>query len=163
MSSFCFRCLMAARTEKTFNNFMRNTRYQMLELEYDLEVMKELYINKEAENKQTLQNNIKELQDKYDGLWRKFRTQNADDEKRMEELFMKRRAFYEEKAAKLEEKIEVLEIKRVEVEHQIRDLKKGKYKEQLAKIEKYEELEAKKNALKNKFLLKNLFKSEKEK
>lgn len=156
MKNFLLRCIMAVRTETTFNNYMRNARYQMLEYEYDLEVMKELYRNKEAESKKTLSDNIKSLQDEYDGLWLKFKTQNDDDKKRMEDLFFKRRAYYEEKAKALEEKIELLEIKRVEVEHKIRDLKNGKYKEELAKIERLEKLEAEKNEKKNNSLYKKL-------
>lgn len=156
MKNFLLRCIMAVRTETTFNNYMRNTRYQMLEYEYDLEVMKELYRNKEAESKKTLSDNIKSLQDEYDGLWLKFKTQNDDDKKRMEDLFFKRRAYYEEKAKALEEKIELLEIKRVEVEHKISDLKNGKYKEELAKIERLEKLEAEKAEKKNNSLYKKL-------
>lgn len=156
MKNFLLRCIMAVRTETTFNNYMRNARYQMLEYEYDLEVMKELYRNKEAESKKMLTDNIKSLQDEYDGLWIKFKTQNDDDKKRMEDLFFKRRAYYEEKAKALEEKIELLEIKRVEIEHKIRDLKNGKYKEELAKIERLEKLEAEKTEKKNNSLYKKL-------
>lgn len=156
MKNFLLRCIMAVRTETAFNNYMRNARYQMLEYEYDLEVMEELYRNKEAESKKTLSDNIKSLQDEYDGLWLKFKTQNDDDKKRMEDLFFKRRAYYEEKAKALEDKIELLEIKRVEVEHKIRDLKNGKYKEELAKIERLEKLEAEKAEKKNNSLYKKL-------
>ncbi len=137
MCNFWLRCIMAAKTEKDFNNFMRNTRYKRLELEYDLNVLNELYQNKEAENKKTLSDNLKSLKEEYDGLWLKFKRQSDDNKKRMEELFEKRKIFYEEKIEKLEEKIERLEIKRVEIEHTIQDLQNGKYKDELEKIEKY--------------------------
>lgn len=163
MCGFWLRCITVARTEKTFNNFMRNRRYQMLDLEYDLEMLKELYINKETESKQTLQNNIKELQDEYDTLWRKYRAQNEDFKNRQADLFEREQTFYAEKTEELEKKIESLEIKRVDVERAIRDLKNGKYKEKFDKLEKYEEFEAKKKALKDKLLLKNLFKFKKAK
>lgn len=156
MRNFIFRCIMAVRTETAFRNFMRNTRYQMLECEYDLEVMKELYRNKEVESKRTLSNNIKSLQDEYDGLWLKFKTQNDEDKERMEDLFLKRRAYYDEKAKALEEKIELLEIRRVEIEHKIKDLKNGKYKAELANLEKLEKLEAEKAEKRNNSLYKKL-------
>lgn len=158
MKNFLFRCAAMARTETAFNNYMRNARYQMLEQEYDLEVMQELYRNKEAECKKTLANNIKNLQDEYDCLWRKFRAQNEDDKKRMEDIFLKRRAHYEEKANVLEEKIELLEIKRVEVEHKIKDLKNGEYKDELAQIEKFEKMQAEKLEKKENSILRKISK-----
>lgn len=163
MCVFLLRCITVARTEKTFNNFMRNKRYQMLDLQYDFEMLKELYMNKETESKQALQNNINELQDEYDTLWRKYRAENEGFKQRQADLFEREQAFYAEKTAELEEKIEKLEIKRVDVEHAILDLKDGKYKEKFAQLEKYEEFEAKKKALKDKLLLKNLFKLKKAK
>lgn len=158
MCGFWLRCMTVARTEKTFNNFMRNKRYQMLDLEYDLEMLKELYMNKETESKQNLQNNIKELQDEYDTLWKKYRAENEDFKSRQADLFERQEAFYTEKVTALEKKIEKLEIERVKAEHAIRDLKNGKFKEKFEKLERYEEFEAKKNALKDKLLLKKLFK-----